>query len=77
MTPEMHRIVLKSPKKALAHPFGAQKRELPHSAVRQLPVWVHCVLPARQQHRQHGFLDVQTVLCFVKDLVRVLLEQGG
>ena len=32
---------------------------------------------ARQQHRQHGFLDVQTVLRFVKDLVRVLLEQGG
>ena len=32
---------------------------------------------ARQQHRQHGFLDVETVLRFVKDLVRVLLEQGG
>ena len=33
------------------------------------------VLLARQQYRQHGFLDVQTVLRFVKDLVRVLLEQ--
>ena len=32
------------------------------------------VLLARQQHRQHGFLDVETVLRFVKDLVRVLLE---
>ena len=27
MTPEMHRIALKSPKKALAHPFGAQKKD--------------------------------------------------
>ena len=35
------------------------------------------VLLARQQHRQHGFLDVETVLRFVKDLVCVLLEQGG
>ena len=35
------------------------------------------VLLARQQHRQHGFLDVQTVLRLVKDLVRMLLEQGG
>ena len=35
MTPEMHRIALKSPKKALAHPFGAQKKGLLHSAVQQ------------------------------------------
>ena len=35
------------------------------------------VLFARQQNGKHGFLDVETVLRLVKDLVRVLLEQGG
>ena len=37
----------------------------------------HCILLARQQNGKHSFLDVEAVLRFVKDLVRVLLEQGG
>ena len=39
-------------------------------------IW-NLVLLTRQQHGQHGFLDVEAVFRLVKDLVRVLLEQGG
>ena len=35
------------------------------------------VLLARQKNGQHGFLHMQAVLGFVKDLVGVLLEHGG
>ena len=33
MAPEMHRIALKNPKKALAHPFGTQKKGLQKTAL--------------------------------------------
>ena len=48
MAPEMHRIALKSPKKALAHPFGTQKRVANECAPERLST---AISPVKKQFR--------------------------
>ena len=48
MAPEMHRIALKSPKKALAHPFGTQKRVANECAPERLST---AISPIKKQFR--------------------------
>ena len=48
MAPEMHRIALKNPKKALAHPFGTQKRVANECAPERLST---AISPIKKQFR--------------------------
>ena len=48
MAPEMHRIALKKPKKALAHPFGTQKRVANECAPERLST---AISPIKKQFR--------------------------
>ena len=51
MAPEMHRIAPKSPKKALAHPFGAQKGDCERMCPERLSA---ATPPVKKQFRKGG-----------------------